>query len=169
MSGGVVSQRRLSRRGEWRAGIKAFALVAGMTMAGAFLVGVGLVTAHRVVNALPYFVVWMIAGVSAAAVAATRAVGRARSYAVGADIDDDAFAGTPLPLVRRTPGGYVMRLGPGNTGEPGGGRPEARGRWKAVARRFRSRVSSGRAPSTFRCRPRGAPRCTLAWRRSWCA
>ena len=67
MSGGVVSQRRLSRRGEWRAGIRAFALVAGMSLAGALLVGAGLLTAHRVVNALPYAVVWMIAGVGAAA------------------------------------------------------------------------------------------------------
>ncbi len=91
MSGGVVSQRRLSRRGEWRAGITAFALVAGMSLAGALLVGAGLLTAHRVVNALPYAVVWMMAGVGAAIVAAIRAVGRARSYAVGADIDDDAL------------------------------------------------------------------------------
>ena len=122
MSGGVVSQRRLSRRGEWRAGIRAFALVAGMSVAGALLVGAGLLTAHRVVNALPYAVVWMIAGIGAATVAAIRAVGRARSYAVGADIDDDAFAGTPLPLVRRTPAGYVMRLAPGITGQLEGGR-----------------------------------------------
>jgi hypothetical protein len=122
MSGGVVSQRRLSRRGEWRAGIKAFALVAGMSLVGALLVGAGLLGAHRVVNALPYLVVWLIAGASAATVAAVRAVARARCYAVGADIDDDAFAGTPMPLVRRTPGGYVMRLSPGMTGQMEGAR-----------------------------------------------
>ena len=62
MSGGVVSQRRLSRRGEWRAGIAAFALVAGMSLAGALLVGAALLAAHRVVYALPYAVVWMLAG-----------------------------------------------------------------------------------------------------------
>jgi len=122
MSGGVVSQRRLSRRGEWRAGIKTFVVVAGMALAAALLVGGGLLAAHRVVNAAPYLVVWMIAGVGAALFAALRAVGRARSYAVGADIDDDAFAGTPMPLVRRTPGGYVMRLAPGMTGQLEGGR-----------------------------------------------
>jgi len=122
MSGGVVSQRRLSRRGEWRAGIKTFAVVAGMALAAAILVGAGLLAAHRVVNAGPYLVVWMIAGVGAALFAALRAVGRARSYAVGADIDDDAFAGTPMPLVRRTPAGYVMRLAPGMTGQLESGR-----------------------------------------------
>jgi hypothetical protein len=122
MSGGVVSQRRLSRRGEWRAGFRAFALVAGMALAGALLVGVGLLAAHRVVNALPYFLVWMSAGLGGAAVAAARAMRRARVYGVGADIDDDAFAAAPLPLVRRTSGGYVMRLSPGITGQLDSGR-----------------------------------------------
>jgi hypothetical protein len=97
-------------------------MVAGMSLAGALLVGAGLLGAHRVVNALPYLVVWMIAGAGAATVAAVRAVGRARCYAVGADIEDDAFAGTPMPLVRRTPGGYVMRLSPGMTGQLEGAR-----------------------------------------------
>jgi hypothetical protein len=122
MNGSVVSQRRLSRRGEWRAGIGAFALVAGMAVGAALLVGLGLLAAHRVVYALPYLGVWMLAGVGAAGLAASRAARRARCYGIGADIDDDAFAAVPLPLVRRTPAGYVMRLAPGMTGELESGR-----------------------------------------------
>ena len=54
--------------------------------------------------------------------AAVRAARRARCYGIGADIDDDAFASSPLPLVRRTPAGYVMRLTPGMTGQLEAGR-----------------------------------------------
>jgi hypothetical protein len=122
INGGVVSQRRLSRRGEWRAGIAAFALVAGMSLASALLVGVALLGAHRVVYATPYFVVWSIAGVGAAVLAALRAGRRARCYGIGTGIDDDAFASSPLPLVHRTPRGYVMRLAPGMTGQLESGR-----------------------------------------------
>jgi hypothetical protein len=122
MSGGVVSQRRLSRRGEWRAGFAAFTLVAGMSLASALLVGLALLAAHRVVYATPYLLVWVLAGTGAAVVAAVRAARRARCYAVGASIDDDAFAGLPLPLVRRTSAGYVMRLAPGATGQLESGR-----------------------------------------------
>src|SRR5215470_11531888 len=92
MSGGVVSTRRLSRRGEWRAGMAAFWVVAGMAVASALLVGVALLGAHRVVYATPYFFVWLIAGVGAAVVAAQRAAGRARCYETGTSIDDDAFS-----------------------------------------------------------------------------
>jgi hypothetical protein len=122
MNGAVVSQRRLSRRGERRAGVGAFALVAGMSVAAALLVGLGLLAAHRVVYAVPYLGVWMLAGIGAAVVAALRAGRRARCYGIGADIDDDAFSASPMPLVRRTPGGYVMRLAPGMTGELESGR-----------------------------------------------
>jgi hypothetical protein len=122
MSGGVVSQRRLSRRGEWRAGTTTFAAVAGMALAAALVVGVTLLGAHRVVYAVPYFLVWMVAGVGAAVLAGVRAARRARCYGIGADIDDDAFAASPLPLVRRTAGGYVMRLVPGLTGQLESGR-----------------------------------------------
>lgn len=116
MNGGVVSQRRLSRRGEWRAGIAALALVAGMSLASALVVGFALLAAHRVVYAAAYLAVWLLAGAGASALAAIRAAGRARCYGIGADIDDDAFSSSPLPLVRRTPAGYVMRLVPGMTG-----------------------------------------------------
>jgi hypothetical protein len=122
MNGSVVSSRRLSRRGEWRAAVSAFALVAGMSLASALLVGVALLGAHRVVYATAYFAVWALAGASAAVIAAVRAARRARSYGIGASIDDDAFAGAPLPLVRRTPRGYVMRLVPGMTGQIESGR-----------------------------------------------
>jgi len=122
MSGSVVSQRRLSRRGEWRAAATAFAMVAGMSLASALLVGVALLGAHRVVYATAYFVLWTLASLSAAGIAAVRAARRAQCYGIGASIDDDAFAGAPLPLVRRTPRGYVMRLAPGMTGQLESGR-----------------------------------------------
>ena len=122
MNGGVVSQRRLSRRGEWRAGMAAFWVVAGMAVASALLVGVALLGAHRIVYATPYLAVWLIAGVGAAVAAALRAAGRARCFETGTSIDDDAFSAGPLPLVRRTPGGYVMRLVPGMTGQLESGR-----------------------------------------------
>jgi hypothetical protein len=122
MNGGVVSQRRLSLRGEWRAAITTFAAVAGMALAAALLVGGALLAAHRVVYAVPYLLVWMVAGVGAAVLAGLRAARRARCYAIGADIDDDAFAASPMPLVRRTAGGYVMRLTPGLSGHLESGR-----------------------------------------------
>jgi len=122
MNGSVVSQRRLSRRGEWRAGASAFALVAGMSLASALLVGLALLGAHRVVYATAYLTVWTLAALAAAVVAAIRAARRARCYGIGASIDDDAFAGAPLPLVRRTVRGYVMRLAPGMTGQLESGR-----------------------------------------------
>jgi hypothetical protein len=122
MNGSVVSQRRLSRRGEWRAGFGAFMLVTGMAAAAGLLVGIGLLAVHRVVYAVPYLAVWVLAGIGAAVVAAVRAARRARCYGIGADIDDDAFSASPLPLVRRTPAGYVMRLSPGITGELESGR-----------------------------------------------
>jgi hypothetical protein len=122
MSGQVISQRRLSRRGEWRAAVAAFALVAGLSLGSALLVGVALLGAHRVVYATPYLIVWLVAGAGAATVAAVRAARRVRCYGIGADIDDDAFAVVPLPLVHRTPGGYAMRLAPGMTGQLESGR-----------------------------------------------
>src|SRR5204863_6861268 len=85
--------------------------------ASALLVGVGLLGAHRVVYATAYLILWLAAGLGAASIAAVRAAGRARCYGIGASIDDDAFVGLPLPLVRRTPRGYVMRLAPGMTGQ----------------------------------------------------
>src|SRR5262252_4133591 len=93
-----------------------------MSLASAMLVGLALLGAHRVVYATAYLVGWVLAGLTAAVVAAVRAARRARSYGIGASIDDDAFAGAPLPLVRRTPRGYVMRLAPGMTGQLESGR-----------------------------------------------
>ena len=122
ISGTVVSQRRLSRRGERRAGISAFALVAAMSLAAALLVGVALMFAHRVLNAAPYLAVWTLAGLGAAVAAAVGVSRRARSYRIGTSIDDDAFAASPLPLVRRTSGGYALRLTPGMTGQLESGR-----------------------------------------------
>jgi hypothetical protein len=75
-----------------------------------------------VVYATAYLTVWALAALTAAVVAAIRAARRARCYGIGASIDDDAFAGAPLPLVRRTPRGYVMRLAPGMSGQLESGR-----------------------------------------------
>jgi hypothetical protein len=122
MRGGVVSQRRLSPRGEWRAGITTFAVVAGMTLVSSLAVGVALLGAHRVVYATTYLLLWTLVGAGAGIAAAVRAVGRARSYGIGAGIDDDAFAASPMPLVRRVKAGYVMRLAPGMTGQLEDGR-----------------------------------------------
>jgi hypothetical protein len=94
----------------------ALALVAGMSVASALVVGFALLAAHRVVYAGAYLAVWLLAGAGASALAAVRAARRARCYGIGADIDDDAFSSSPLPLVRRTRAGYVMRLVPGITG-----------------------------------------------------
>ena len=147
MSGGVVSQRRLSRRGEWRAGMAAFGLVAGMSLAGALLVGVGVCWA-RTGSCTRCRTWWSgcIAGVGAAVVAAIGP--RAGPAATGS-----APASTTMPL-RRT-----------------------RCRWSPDARRLRhaagpgmtGQLESGRAPiplesvigegwSTFRCPPMRAPR-----------
>jgi hypothetical protein len=59
---------------------------------------------------------WALVGLIAATLAATRAAARARSYNIGAAIDDDAFSTLALPLVRRTKVGYRLALVPGFTG-----------------------------------------------------
>ena len=116
MSGGVISQRRLSRRGEWRAAVAAFALVAGMSVASALLVGVALLAAHRVVYATPYLLVWLLAGAGAATLAAVRAARRARCYGIGTDIDDDAFAAVAATAGAPHAGRLRDAAGPGNDG-----------------------------------------------------
>src|SRR4029077_13103430 len=61
-------------------------------------------------------------GMGAAAVAASRALARARRYVIGAAIDDDAFSSVPLSLVRRSGTGYQLVVAPGMTGRFEGGR-----------------------------------------------
>src|SRR6185295_5899311 len=107
------SERRLSRRGEWRAGASAFLSVAALAAAAAAVVALALLAAHRIVYGPAYLAVWLVVGLGAAGLAARRAVRRARSFRVGAAIDDDAFSAVALPLVRGTPGGYRLTLAPG--------------------------------------------------------
>jgi hypothetical protein len=122
INGGVVSERRLSRAGEVRAAATAFALVAGVSLLAAATVALALVGAHRVVYGTAYLVLWALVTAGAATLAAVRAAQRARGYTIGPHLDDDAFWSQELPLVQRTPGGYVLRLTPGMSGRLEDGR-----------------------------------------------
>jgi hypothetical protein len=122
INGEVVSVRRLSRRSERRAALTAFGLVAGMSAATAIIVALAMLGAHRVLF-LPWYVgLWGLIGLGAATLAATRAGRRARSYNIGAAIDDDAFSALALPLCRRTSAGYRLAIIPGFTGRVAGER-----------------------------------------------
>lgn len=122
INGEVVSVRRLSRRSERRASLTAFGLVAGMSTATATIVALAMLGAHRVLF-LPWYIgLWGAIGLGAATLAAVRAARRARSYNIGAAIDDDAFSALALPLVRRTPAGYRLAIIPGFTGRVAGER-----------------------------------------------
>jgi hypothetical protein len=116
MNGGVVSVRRLSKRGELKAACTAFALTAALALLAGLLVATALMAAHRVVYAPGYLLLWLFVGGLTAGLAAARAAARARAYRIGANIDDDAFSALPMPLVRRTPDGYRIRIVPGLTG-----------------------------------------------------
>ncbi|HZL16263.1 MAG TPA: hypothetical protein VFG23_00830 [Polyangia bacterium] len=122
INGEVISVRRLSRRGEWRSAASTFGLVAALSMAAALVVALVLVAAHRVVYGPAYMSLWFAIGAGVAALAASRAAGRARTYQIGASIDDDAFSAIALPLVRRTGAGYRIALISGFTGRIEGGR-----------------------------------------------
>lgn len=116
VNGKVVSVRRLSSLGEWRAALSSGGVVLGLAMGAALLVAVGLLSAGRVVYAPAYVALWVGVGVAAAAVAGNRARARARRYVVGAGIDDDAFSATPFALVNRVHGTYHLTVTPGMTG-----------------------------------------------------
>ena len=75
-----------------------------------------LVGANRVVYGSAYMALWALVTAGAATLAAVRAAERARGYSIGPHLDDDAFWSQKLPLVQRTPAGYVLRLTPGMTG-----------------------------------------------------
>ena len=122
INGDVISVRRLSQRGEWRAALVAFSVVTALSVAGGGLVSLALLAAHRVVYVPAYVALWLLVGLGVAAVVASRAVRRARSYCVGAGIDDDAFSIAPLSLVRRTRRGYRLTLVPGFSGRIENGR-----------------------------------------------
>ena len=116
MNGGEISVRRLSKRGEWKAGLLAFAMTGAFAVLAGSLVAMALVAAHRVVYAPGYLCLWMLVGGAVAGLAAARAVARARAYRIGANIDDDAFSAVPMALVHRAPEGYRIRVVPGVTG-----------------------------------------------------
>lgn len=164
INGGVVSERRLSQAGEWRAALTAFALVAGISLVAAAAVVLMLVANHRVVYGTAYLGLWAAVSLGAASLAAFRAAGRARCYRVGPHIQDDAFASSQLPLVQRTPGGYVLRVTPGMTGRLEEGRApipvESLGEG-AVDFRFspnaRAEVTLGVATFVIRNAPAGSP------------
>jgi hypothetical protein len=122
INGEVVSVRRLSRRSEWRSALAAFGMVALMSAATAAIVATAMLVAHRVLFLPTYLGLWAAVGLGAATLAAMRAAHRARSYNIGAAIDDDAFSALALPLVRRTPSGYRLAIVPGFTGRIDGDR-----------------------------------------------
>ena len=133
INGAVASERRLSRRGEWRAGASAFLSVAALAAAAAAVVALALLAAHRIVYGPAYLAVWLVVGLGAAGLAARRAVRRARSFRVGAAIDDDAFSAVALPLVRVRLAATGWRW-----------RPDSRAASKGDARRCPSRPSRAR-------------------------
>jgi hypothetical protein len=122
INGELISARRLSPLDEWRQALAAAGLVLAATIGSAVVVGVALLAARRVIYGPGYVALWLAIGVGASALAAARARGRARQYTIGAGIDDDAFAGTPMALVRRGPSGYELALTQGMTGHFDGGR-----------------------------------------------
>jgi hypothetical protein len=122
INGEVVSERRLSRRSEWRAALAAFGLVVAMCAATGAMVASAMLAAHRVVFLPWYSALWVVVGLGSAGLAAVRAARRMRAYQIGAAIDDDAFSALALPLVRRTPHGYRLAVVSGFTGRVDGGR-----------------------------------------------
>ncbi len=122
INGELVSVRRLSRRSERHAALASFGVVAGMAALTAAIVATAMLAAHRVLFLPGYVGLWSAVGVSAAALAAVRAGRRARSYNIGAAIDDDAFSALALPLVRRAPEGYRLAVIHGFTGRIDGDR-----------------------------------------------
>lgn len=122
MNGELVSVRRLSKRTEWRSALSAFSLVMAMSAGTASLVAAGLLIAHRVLFVPTYLGLWLVVTLGAALLAATRAARRARSFNIGAAIDDDAFAALPMRLVRREGATYRLVLAPGFTGRLDGDR-----------------------------------------------
>ncbi len=122
MNGELVSVRRLSKRSEWRSALSAFLVVAALSAATASIVAAALLIAHRVLFLPTYLGLWLLVASGAASLAGYRAARRARSYNVGAAIDDDAFAALPMRLIRREGGTYRLVLAPGFTGRLDGDR-----------------------------------------------
>ncbi|HET6280363.1 MAG TPA: hypothetical protein VFH73_05340 [Polyangia bacterium] len=122
VNGEVLSVRTLCRTREWRQVSAAVGFVALMFMAAMALVTAIVLGAHRVLYTPEYLAVWTVAATAVAWIIGRRVLARARRYAVGAGIDNDAFAGDELDLVRRTRDGYQLTVLPGMTGTFAGGR-----------------------------------------------
>jgi hypothetical protein len=141
VNGEVIGVRVLSRRAERRAALAAAAIVLAMTALAAAAVGVGLFLGGRVIHTPTFVSLWTAVGLAVATLASGRAGRRARRYAVGVDIDDDAFAPVPQTLVRRTRAGYELGLAPGMIGVLEGER--APRRIDGLVREGRARVPFG--------------------------
>ena len=122
VNGQVISVRRLSRRRELREVAVALMVVAAAFVAATGLVAAVLLGVHRVVYGPVYGTVWMIVAAGMGVVLGRRALERARRYRVGVSIDDDAFAGAEVDLVRRVADGYELSLVPGMSGTIAAGR-----------------------------------------------
>ena len=122
VNGEVISVRRLSRRRERREVAVALVVVVGAFLAATGLVAAALLGAHRVVYGPVYGTVWMGVAAIMGVMLGRRALERARRYRVGVSIDDDAFAGAEVDLVRRVGDGYELSLVPGMTGTIAAGR-----------------------------------------------
>jgi hypothetical protein len=122
VNGEVISVRRLSRRREIREVAVAVAVVAGAFVSATGLVAAVLLGAHRVVYGPVYGAAWLTVAASMGLILGRRALDRARRYRVGVSIDDDAFAGAEVDLVRRVGQGYELSLVPGMAGTIASGR-----------------------------------------------
>jgi hypothetical protein len=105
------------------------------------LVAIVLLGAHRVVYGPVYGIAWLLAAVAMSVVLGRRAAERAGRYTIGASIDDDAFAGAEVDLVRRVGAGYELTLAPGMTGTIASGRAPI-----AVETLVGSHSGTGRVP-----------------------
>jgi hypothetical protein len=122
VNGEVISVRHLSRRRERREIGVALAVVAVAFGAATALVAAVLLGAHRVIYGPVYLAVWLAGALAMSLVLGRRAWERARRYTIGVSIDDDAFAGIELDLVRRARAGYELAIVPGMTGTVTAGR-----------------------------------------------
>lgn len=122
VNGEVLSVRTLCRARERRQVAAAVAFVALVFASAMGLLSGILLGAHRVLYTPLYALVWTAAATAVAFVIGRRVQARARRYAVGAGIDNDAFASDELDLVRRTRHGYELTVLPGMTGTFAAGR-----------------------------------------------
>jgi hypothetical protein len=122
VNGEVISVRHLSRRRERREIAIAVGVVALGFLGATGMVAAVLLASHRVVYGPMYLSAWLGTALAMSIVLGRRAFHRARRYTIGASIDDDAFAGAEIDLVRRAANGYQLAVVPGMTGTVSSGR-----------------------------------------------